>query len=133
MYNNSMEVSDLTAYGAAIQNINIYDYVAIARIPFECEDGLVAMVSDFVMKLNVITIAIIYAEKNGGIKFSVRNEEPNVHAGNIVKHALEGIGDGGGHQAMAGGFISKEKRVADYVNEDYIITNRFLDALKEKQ
>jgi len=130
MYNNNMELSDLTAYGAAIQNINIYDNVAIARIPFECEDALIAMVSDFVMKLDLVTVAIIYAEKKGGLKFSVRSETEKVHAGYLVENALKGIGNGGGHQSMAGGYIDAGNRNEDIVSEDYTITERFLAALK---
>lgn len=131
MYNNSMELSDLRAYGAAIQNVNIYDYVAFARIPFECEDALVAMVSDFVLKLNVVTVAVLYAEKGGGLKFSVRSEEEDIHSGNLIAEALKGIGNGGGHLEMAGGLIPPDNRIADSEDEDYIIRNRFLDAIKK--
>lgn len=131
MYNNSMELSDLRAYGAAIQNVNIYDYVAVARIPFECEDALVAMVSDFVLKLHVVTVAVLYAEKGGGLKFSVRSEEEDIHSGDLVAEALKGIGSGGGHLEMAGGLIPPENRIADSEDEDYIIRDRFLDAIQK--
>lgn len=110
IYNNNMELSDLRAYGSAINGIDIMDHVGIAYIPFECEDGLIAMVSDFILKLDAITISIIYAEKAGGLKFSIRSEANDVHAGNLVAKALEGIGSGGGHDVMAGGFIPKENR-----------------------
>lgn len=131
MYNNGMELQDLRAYGAAIENIQIYDYIGLARIPFDCQDALIAMVSDFILKLDAVTIAVIYAERGGGLKFSVRSEEPGVHAGDLTMKALKGIGDGGGHFTMAGGFVPKECRIEGASVEDKALYERFVRAVEE--
>lgn len=130
MYNNGMELQDLRAYGAAIENIQIYDYIGIARIPFDCQDALVAMVSDFILRLDAVTIAVIYAERPSGLKFSVRSEEPGVHAGDLTMQALKGIGDGGGHFSMAGGFVPTERREESINVEDKMLYERFVNAVK---
>ncbi len=130
IYNNGMELRDLRAYGAAIENIQIYGYIGVARIPFDCQDALIAMVSDFILKLDAVTIAIIYAERPTGLKFSVRNEEPGIHAGDLTMKALEGIGDGGGHYSMAGGFIPAENRMDNKEDEDWMIYQRFVSAVE---
>lgn len=130
MYNNGMELQDLRAYGAAIENIQIYDYIGLARIPFDCQDALIAMVSDFILKLDAVTIAVIYAERRGGLKFSVRSEEPGVHAGDLTMNALEGIGDGGGHFTMAGGYVPKEFRIEGNSVEDKALYERFVNAVE---
>lgn len=108
MYNNVLEFDDLKAYGAAIDNIHINDGVGFACIPFDCPDALVAIISDFILSLDVVDISVIYAVRKDGVKFSVRSERRMADAGKLVEKALESYGSGGGHQAMAGGFIPKE-------------------------
>jgi len=105
---NNMEFKDLKAYGATIENIEIYGKVGISDIPFPCPDALIAILSDFILSLQEVEIAIIFSYRKDGIKFSVRSEDPMVHAGQLIHDALQGYGDGGGHAEMAGGMIRKE-------------------------
>ena len=130
MFNNVMELEDLRAYGAAIENIVIYDNVGFAHIPFDCPDALIAMVSDFILGLDVVEIAIVYADRDGGYKFSVRNETDKVHAGKLIAQALECIGNGGGHFTMAGGYISSDKISQLGEDIDYDIRTRFLNTIR---
>lgn len=101
---NTMEFADLKAYGCAIENISVYDNVGYAYIPFECPDALIAMISDFILALDIIEFSVVYAIRGGGYKFSVRSEIPQLNAGKIVEKALEKCGSGGGHALMAGGY-----------------------------
>jgi nanoRNase/pAp phosphatase (c-di-AMP/oligoRNAs hydrolase) len=133
MYNNNMEIEDLYAYGEAIRNIQIYDNIGFAKISFDCPDGLVAMISDFILGLDVVEFSVVYAERNGGYKFSVRNETATCHAGTITAKALDGLGGGGGHFSMAGGVI-----LAEHVHElgdkpDFVIRKRFLDVIEAEK
>lgn len=129
---NNMEYEDLKAYGAAIESIAIYDGVGFAYIPFNCPDALVATISDFILSLNVVDIAVVYALRNDGLKFSVRSEISDVNAGLLVSKALHKVGTGGGHASMAGGFIAKDK-VDLFGNQvEYYIRKLFMDALKKK-
>lgn len=105
---NTMEFNDLRAYGAAIENIHVYGNLGIAFIPIDCSDALVAMVSDFILALDVIKVSVIYARRADGYKFSIRSEKTEFDAGKIISHALSGIGNGGGHASFAGGFVPKE-------------------------
>ena len=107
MYNNVLELSDLKAYGAAIDDIRIYDKVGFACLPFDWPDALIAIISDFILSLNVVDISVIYAVRKDGVKYSVRSELDEINAGKLVQRALEKYGNGGGHQAMAGGFIPR--------------------------
>lgn len=108
MYHNVLELSDLRAYGAAIDDIRIYDKVGFACLPIDCPDALIAIISEFILSLNVVDISVIYAVRKDGVKYSVRSELDEINAGKLVQRALEKYGNGGGHQAMAGGFIPKE-------------------------
>lgn len=134
--NNVMELSDMKAYGSAIQNIVIYDRVGFASIPFDCPDGLIASVSNFILSLVAVDVSVVYAERNGGFKFSVRSELSNINAGKLTNLALRDIGSGGGHPTMAGGMLFAERKhlLGESVHEP--IRKRFLEVyyklLKEK-
>lgn len=132
MSNCSMELKDLRAYGAAIQNIRLYDNIGFAEIPFDCPDGLIAMVSDFILDLDVVEFAIVYAYRENGLKFSVRSELTSLDAGQIVAEALAGIGSGGGHASMAGGFIPAEnvEKLGHLYDDE--IEKRFVMVCREK-
>lgn len=128
---SSMELEDLQAYGAAISNIKIFNNIGFAEIPFDCPDALVAMVSDFILDLNVVEFAVVFADRADGLKFSVRSELASLDAGRIVAKAMEGIGNGGGHALMAGGFIPKENIEKMRHLKRYEIEQRFVQACAE--
>lgn len=125
--NSSVELSDLRAYGVAFQNTVVYDRFGFAHITFDCPDSLVAMVSDFILSLSAVDISVIYADRNGGYKFSVRSEIEGINAGQLISMALSGIGNGGGHPTMAGGVILKENAEKLGHDHDFMIRKRFLD------
>ena len=126
---NNMEFTDLKAYGAAIENIELYDTVGFSCIPFSCPDALIAILSDFILALIEVETAVVFSFREDGIKLSVRSEDPDIHAGKLLHEALGNIGSGGGHATMGGGIIGKERlqELGNYP-EDYI-RNLFLDTL----
>lgn len=131
MYSSTIEFHDLSAYGAAIENIEVFDSVGFTYMPFECPNSLVAIISDFIMSLDVVDISVVYSVNTSGIKFSVRSEKKGVDAGRLVHEALTGIGSGGGHAAMAGGFID-EKEVKKLGSQyDRKIKELFMTAIRK--
>lgn len=133
MYNNNMEIEDLYAYGEAIRNIKIYENVGFAKISFDCPDGLIAMISDFILGLDIVEFSVVYAIRNGGYKFSVRNETASYHAGTITQKALNELGGGGGHFSMAGGVITSDKIGQLGSDPDFEIRKRFLNVIKQER
>lgn len=133
MYNNNMEIEDLYAYGEAIRNIKIYENVGFAKISFDCPDGLIAMISDFILGLDIVEFSVVYAIRNGGYKFSVRNETASYHAGTITQKALNELGGGGGHFSMAGGVITSDKIGQLGTDPDFEIRKRFLNVIKQER
>ena len=130
---NNMEFSDLKAYGAAIESIQLYNKVGFSCIPFSCPDALIAILSDFILALIEVEVAVVFSFREDGAKLSVRSEDPRIHAGDLLHRALEGIGNGGGHAVMGGGFIPKERleEMGQYPAD--AIRNLFLDALTCKE
>lgn len=129
---NNMEFNDLKAYGAAIESIELYDKAGFSCIPFSCPDALIAIISDFILALIEVEVAVVFSQRENEIKFSVRSEDPKVHAGNLIHEALAGIGSGGGHAAMAGGLIPKDQELllGNYPKE--FIRDLFLKVLEKK-
>lgn len=129
---NNMEFTDLKAYGAAIESIEIYDKVGFSCIPFSCPDALIAVLSDFILALVEVEVAIVFSIRKDGIKLSARSEDPDIHAGQLLHTALKDIGSGGGHASMGGGLISAD-RVAELGRypKDYI-RNLVLEVLAKK-
>ncbi|MCR5650309.1 MAG: DHH family phosphoesterase [Lachnospiraceae bacterium] len=123
---NSMEFKDLQAYASAIDDISVYGRTGFAGIPFACTDAQLAVVADFILSLEEVEVAVLFAKRDDGIKFSVRSETPSVHAGKLIAGALAGIGNGGGHAFMAGGFIPKEKTSLLGESPEEAIKERFL-------
>ena len=130
MYNSTIEFQDLKAYGAAIEHIEVFDYVGFTYIPFECPNSLVAIISDFILSLDVVDVAIVYSVNQDGIKFSVRSEKPEIDAGRLVYKALENIGSGGGHAEMAGGFVGKNAIEQMGIGYDRKIKSLFMSAIR---
>lgn len=128
-YINAMEMSDLKAYGAAIENIYVVDEVGFAHIPFSCNDALIAMISDFILSLNEVGVCVVYADRDGGYKLSVRSIRDEIHAGKLTADALQGIGSGGGHAAMAGGVIYPEYAETLFDKIEEKVKNRFMEII----
>ena len=82
--------------------------MCFAYIPFDCPDALIGMVSDFILALSEINFSVIYALRKDGVKISVRSNLSALDAGKITDSALAGLGNGGGHASMAGGFVPLE-------------------------
>ncbi len=103
--NNMLKYEDLKAYEVAINSLETYNRLSFASVGFDCQDALVASISDFIMRLETTDTTVVYSINKSGIKLSLRTmAEYNV--GKIANDALEGIGNGGGHENMAGGFVA---------------------------
>lgn len=102
---NTIHCDELQAYANAINSIKVYDDISFANTGRECPETLIATVSDFMLSLVEVKFSIVYSIRKDGIKFSIRNERPELDAGKISYEALKGLGSGGGHATMAGGFV----------------------------
>ena len=126
-----MELHDLRAYSNAIDHIYLSGQIGFTEISMSCPDGLVAAVSDLILSLEEVSVSIVFCTREDGIKFSVRSEIPEIHAGYLIREALAGLGDGGGHQEMAGGMIKKECQNLLGDEPGILIRERFFSALEK--
>ena len=130
MLENSMLCfADLVAYSKAISNIEVCEEISFADTGIDCP--VIADISDFMLALKEVAFSVVYSAKDGGIKLSVRSKRPALDAGKIISRALEGIGNGGGHASMAGGFVPFEGGAGEKAALLEDIRSRFISVIKE--
>lgn len=127
--NSNLYFEDLMAYSKAISSIEVFENISFADTGENCPEALIASVSDFMLALVEVSFSVVYSRKKEGIKLSVRSERPTLDAGKIISKALKGIGSGGGHATMAGGFVPFDgtDREEDLLIQD--IRERFIDVI----
>ncbi|MDO4531710.1 MAG: DHHA1 domain-containing protein [Bacillota bacterium] len=130
---NNMEFTDLRAYGEAIESIALFDCVGFSYISFSCPDALIGILSDFILSLEEVEVAVVASVREDGIKLSVRSERDEVHAGKLIREALQDVGDGGGHAAMAGGLIRRDDVALLGAFPEEKIQELFLAALERQK
>lgn len=131
--NSNLYFDDLLAYSKAISSMKVYDEVTFANTGSDCPEALVANVSDFMLALVGVTFSVVYSRRKDGIKMSVRSELASLDAGKIVNKALTGIGNGGGHASMAGGFVPFIGKKAEAELLMVEIQERFLQVIEEEK
>ncbi len=128
---NTMMISDLKAYGAAIDSLDIRNDYCFADAGSNCQEALIATICDFLISLADIDLSIVYSIKKDGIKISVRSISNKYHSGEICNLALQGIGNGGGHCRMAGGFIPLTASSSSTEEMIKLLKTRFQNAISQ--
>jgi nanoRNase/pAp phosphatase (c-di-AMP/oligoRNAs hydrolase) len=116
---NEISVDDLELYAEAFKTVEIYDELAFLRLK-NVNDSLLGAAGDIVVSVAGVEIVVAYAVRDNGIKLSVRSTCGDVLANGLVRCLVEGVGVGGGHDNMAGGFIPAENLSAQRVLDTFI-------------
>lgn len=127
---SNLQFSDLKEYMTAIKNIKVYGSVSFANTGDDCHEALIAMISDFTLSISEVQFSIVYSIKEDGIKISTRSKTEKYDAGKITKAALVGLGSGGGHPFMAGGFVPLHHGKSEYKSMIHKIERGFLEYFK---
>jgi nanoRNase/pAp phosphatase (c-di-AMP/oligoRNAs hydrolase) len=104
---NEISVEDLGLYADAFKSVEIYDEIGFLRLE-SANDSLLGAAGDIIVSVAGVNISVAYARRPKGIKLSVRCVTPRANAVDLVLRLVEGVGKGGGHNHMAGGFIPCE-------------------------
>lgn len=100
--------ADLDRYSEAFHSVEVYGRLGFMRLDAP-DDSLLASAGDIVLQLDTVDVVLAYSVRPSGIKLSARSEVPGIKANALVRSILEGLGFGGGHDHMAGGFLPVEK------------------------
>jgi nanoRNase/pAp phosphatase (c-di-AMP/oligoRNAs hydrolase) len=123
----ALSKKDLNCLQAAIANARMQDGVFFSVIGEDITQEAIAIMADFFLRLREISITILVENKGEMRPVSVRSQLPGISAGRIVQAALKGIGEGGGHDYMAGGLLFPKIEIGD---DD--LFQRFLSAINEE-
>ena len=130
---STLELEDLQAYSSAISSITVENYVSFANTGKDCPEALIAEIADFMVAVKDVHLAVVYSVRTEGIKISIRSDKQSgCHAGEIAIEALEGIGTGGGHERMAGGYITLRNRIESIDTLLEILRENFKKAVLER-
>lgn len=102
---SSIGKKDLQSYLFGIKDFRLYGNVGVANVGNDCSESMLGTVADFLITLTEVDFTLVYSYRAGGLKLSVRSLLEEVDASEVMKVALLRIGDGGGHNTMAAGFI----------------------------
>jgi nanoRNase/pAp phosphatase (c-di-AMP/oligoRNAs hydrolase) len=116
---NEISKMDLALYAEAFKTVETYDEIGFLRLT-SSNDSLLGAAGDIVVSVAGVDIVVAYAVRDTGIKLSVRSSCPRVKANDLVRYLTEGIGVGGGHDHMAGGFIPREKLSEDRLIDTFL-------------
>jgi nanoRNase/pAp phosphatase (c-di-AMP/oligoRNAs hydrolase) len=105
---NQLTKADLDRYAEAFRSLEVYDGIGFMRLDAP-DDSLLGAAGDIVLSLDTVSVVLAYSVRQGGVKLSVRSEIPEVKANALVRSVVEGLGFGGGHDHMAGGFLPADK------------------------
>ncbi|MFO7736273.1 MAG: DHH family phosphoesterase [bacterium] len=118
---NNLNIEDLPQFRYLIDNVHVRGNFAFCYFGQGINKNLLAILSDFLLTLEEIEFVALCTRVQESVHFSVRSSNAKARANNIIQKVLEGLGSGGGHADMAGGFM---KDINDF-DEDEIL-NRFL-------
>lgn len=124
-----IQYDELNAFADSMRNVEIFNGVAFVFLDFACADAFIATISDFILDVDAVNFAVVYTRRGDGFKFSVRSEFEELDAGQIVSEALRGLGSGGGHKSMAGGYADESKVLDISIDYNKVIQNLFLDVI----
>ncbi|HUV06571.1 MAG TPA: DHH family phosphoesterase [Spirochaetia bacterium] len=101
---NQISKEDLTDYAKAFEGVEVYGELGFLRLD-SCNDSLLGTASDIVTTIAGVNVVVAYSIRDTGVKFSTRSITERVRANELVRYILDGVGFGGGHESMAGGFL----------------------------
>lgn len=120
---SNITIEELDKFKDFIANKVILGNCLISRVDC-CEDNLLGSISDNLIGTKDINIVILYSKQKDCIKFSLRCMLKSIKASELIKFILYGIGNGGGHDELAGGRIPLVNIKDFKVSIDSIIYDR---------
>ena len=100
-----LDLRELGLIVSAIGNAVVRDGLLFAFICGSCGQEALAVLAEFALRAQEISAAVVAEEDGGDVHVSVRSKSAAISAFDLVRAALKGIGNGGGHAHAAGGII----------------------------
>lgn len=124
----SLSIADLRAFSYATKHFYTQGNLFFTMLPNDCTQELISILADFFLRLREIQVSVIVEAGGPRYHVSVRSRTPDISAATVVRLALAGIGEGGGHDHMAGGIINPTAHI-----DEQALFRRFVKAVETAQ
>lgn len=126
------------SYANALLNATAYDNLLVTHLDVIQYLEKPAIMADFLLRYESADwclVTALGADGNEGrpdrLLVSTRTHNPTLSAGEAMRKAMEGLGEGGGHRTKAGGFVRLENGTATEIERVRLeFRKRFLKALR---
>lgn len=117
LVHSNFTIQELETAGIALIRYSYDENKRISIIKSKpCDPNILGLIGDLVLQVDTIDVCVIYNECPGGYKLSVRSCIVEVAANDLAAYITEEIGNGGGHNDKAGGYISETDYKKKYNN-----------------
>jgi nanoRNase/pAp phosphatase (c-di-AMP/oligoRNAs hydrolase) len=101
---SQITLHDLAMYARAFDTVETYARMGFITLE-DADTSLVGSASDIVLSVDEVDVSVAHSIRGDGVRISVRSSDRGIPADDLVRALTAGIGFGGGHPHMAGGFI----------------------------
>lgn len=129
LMNSNFTIKELETAGIAMirYNLDTSRRVSIIRSN-PCDPNILGIIGDMLLQVDTVDVSVIYNECPGGYKISIRSCVDTVAANDLSAFLTKDIGNGGGHDDKAGGFINED--IFKQMYAGVTIENYFFDRVK---
>ena len=107
LMHSNFTIQELETAGIALLRYSFDENKHVSIIKSKpCDPNILGLIGDLVLQVDSIDVCVIYNECPGGYKLSVRSCIVEVAANDLASFITEGIGNGGGHNDKAGGYVN---------------------------
>jgi len=117
---------------AALANTRIYEHCSICNIGDVTNADMIGEVAGLLLRHEQVDWVLCYGFYNERLLISLRTQDKEFQAGDVIRKIVHGVGTGGGHARMAGGQIplQAEKDLTSERNRlERLIRDRLLKTL----
>lgn len=116
----------------ALEKARVHSDVMITTLGDIGTPEYVGEVADILLRMRGVDWTMVSGQYRNSTYLSIRTNDRVANSGEIMQQVLEGLGDGGGHDMMAGGCIKQVPEGMDTEKLDNELTGRLLRALRKR-
>lgn len=105
----SLSVDQLADIARAFSSVRVSGGALLAEVSGDYQAELLSVLADFLLRLREVSFVVVIEVRGPEFRLSARTRDRAIDTGHVIRHALAGIGSGGGHPHMAGGIIKPER------------------------
>ncbi len=105
----SLSVGQLSDIGRSFCSVKVLDEALLAEVSGDYSQELLSVLADFLLRLREVSFVVVIETQGTEFRLSARTRDHAIDTGHVIRHALIGIGTGGGHPHMAGGIVHSDR------------------------